>query len=209
MADSRLWRLCGKRIRASRRCLLHAAGNAGQRHWPRTCVTGFHLASLAPTLRHWLPPCHPERSRGICFAPFSLHKFLHELQHRMGRGTWVSIAVASLPGMTFLPFLLKEWFLCVSDAGAHVRICGRRKAQSRSLDCARDDKGEASGVGRQPLVAFERQAYAAPRRCLLHAAGNASVAPNLRHWLPPCHPERSRGMNPSLGWGIVGYCGCA
>ncbi len=40
--------------------------------------------------------CHPERSRGICFAPFSCHKFLHELQHRMSRGTWVSLPAALL-----------------------------------------------------------------------------------------------------------------
>ncbi len=51
----------------------------------------------------------------------------------------------------YLPFLLKEWFLCVSDAGAHVEICGGRKAQSRSLDCARDDKRGARDVCRHCL----------------------------------------------------------
>ncbi len=30
--------------------------------------------------------------------------------------------------------------LRVSDTGAHGELCGARKAQSRSLDCARDDK---------------------------------------------------------------------
>ncbi len=42
--------------------------------------------------------------------------------------------------------------LCPSDAGAHVKICGRRKAQSRSLDCARDDKRgrlEGNSEGRE------------------------------------------------------------
>ncbi len=36
--------------------------------------------------------------------------------------------------------LSRPTFLCLSDTGARVEICGRRKAQSRSLDCARDDK---------------------------------------------------------------------
>ncbi len=30
--DSSVWRLRDKHMRASRRCLLHAAGNAGNRH---------------------------------------------------------------------------------------------------------------------------------------------------------------------------------
>ncbi len=87
------------------------------------------------------------QSRDLLWA-FLLPRIFTELQHRMSRGTWVSIAAASLPRVTLLPFLLKEWSLCVSDAGAHVEICGGRKAQSRSLDCARDDKKGGRWLGR-------------------------------------------------------------
>ena len=79
------------------------------------------------------PLCHPERSRGICCAPFSFHQSVHELQHRTSKWTHPLAA-----GSIVIP---TGGFLRLSDAGAHVQIGGRRKAHSRSLDCARDDKG--------------------------------------------------------------------
>ncbi len=108
---------------------------------------------------HRPPFCHPERSRGICFAPFSLHKFLQSssighaeeplLQQEWQERTPGSEAAAI---ETHVPLLIRCW--------CSVKLCGGRKAQSRSLDCARDDKrGRWPGTvcvavvgGRGPVV---------------------------------------------------------
>ncbi len=75
-------------------------------------------------------------------------------------------------------FLLKEWFLCVSDAGAHVEICGGGKAHSRSLDCARDDKLGASGACRHCLRREAntggKPAYACPSNATRCCNSNAT-----------------------------------
>ena len=92
--------------------------------------------------------CHPERSRGICFAPFSLHKFLQSssighaeepfFQQECRKVTPGNEAAAI---ETDVPLPIRSW--------SSVKICGGRKAQSRSLDCARDDKrGRGNGKGR-------------------------------------------------------------
>ncbi len=92
---------------------------------------------LSPTTTPNL--CHPERSRGICCAPFSCHEFLQSscighaeepfFQQQCRKVTPGSEAAAI---ETHVPLLIR----CRSS----VKIRGGRKAHSRSLDCARDDK---------------------------------------------------------------------
>ncbi len=138
-----------------RHCLRREANTGGKPAYAchsnatRGCYSKRHTRRVGQC--HWTPICHPERSRGICFAPFWLHKSLHELQHRTRRGTILSAGMAGKSLVAAKRLLSRPTFLCPSDAGAHVKICGGRKAQSRSLDCARDDKGGASDGGRHCL----------------------------------------------------------
>ncbi len=73
-------------------------------------VSGF----CAPIRTPFVPRA---QSRDLLYA-FLLPQILTELQLGWAEERGVSIAAASLPGVTFLAFLLKECFFYVSDAGA-------------------------------------------------------------------------------------------
>ncbi len=80
--------------------------------------------------------------------------------------------------------LLRATFLCSSDAGDSVRIRGWRKAQSRSLDCARDDKRGSSrctGVGGWICTKTRNPASVTP----------GSIQARLATLLPAAPVERS------------------
>ncbi len=94
---------------------------------------GGRPAPLAPTLSS------RAKSRDLLCA-FLLPQISTELQDRTRRGTILSAGMAGESLVAAKRLLLRPTFLCPSDAGAHVEICGGRKAHSRSLDCARDDK---------------------------------------------------------------------
>ncbi len=133
----------------------------------------------------------------------SLHKFLHELQHRTRRGTVLSAGMAGESLLAAKRLLSRPTFLCPSDAGAHVEICGGRKAHSRSLDCARDDKLGASDIGRQCLRREAntggKPAYAcrsnATRGCNSNATCGGRPTPLAS---PLCHPSSARDDNGAM-----------
>src|SRR4051794_25076506 len=115
----------------------------------------------APILVIQPHPCHPSspklssraQSRDLLCA-FLLPQISTELRHRTRRGTILSAGMAGESLLAAKRLLLSLTFLCPSDAGARVEICGGRRAQSRSLDCARDDKtgrlkGKSRGTERQ------------------------------------------------------------
>ncbi len=77
------------------------------------------LPPPTPLPNHRPPFCHPERSRGICFAPFSCHKFLHELRHRTRRGTILSAGMHEIHSCseaaaieTHVPLPIRCWSSC-------------------------------------------------------------------------------------------------
>ncbi len=158
---------------------------------------GARISQLAPTLS-------PERSRGSAVA---FPQNFAELQHRMGRGTWVSIAAASLPGVTscipaegMVPLRVRCW--------SSVEICGGRKAHSRSLDCARDDKVGARGACRHCLRREAntggKPAYACPsnatRCCHSNAAHGGRPTPLARAlW----SEAEGCGEKSGLGWRVL------
>ena len=85
----------------------------------RLCRGTFNSPPPAHAGEAVAPPlCHPERSRGICCAPFSLHRFLQS--SRIGYAEEPSTHHHPLPRkpLALLPFLRKDWFRCLSDPGA-------------------------------------------------------------------------------------------
>ena len=124
---------------------LYLSSRAQSPSFPLTIAPFFVIPSavviISPTIAPFLSS---QRSRGICFAPFSSTDF------------YTSPCI----GHAEEPFFQQEWqeshswqrsgcyrdprsSAFLSDTGARVEICGRRTAQDRSLDCARDDKGGA------------------------------------------------------------------
>ncbi len=85
------------------------------------------------------PPLSSRAQSRDLLCAFLLPQISTELQHRTRRRTIFSrmageslLAAERLLSETHVPLPIRCW--------SSVKICGGRKAQSRSLDCARDDK---------------------------------------------------------------------
>ena len=116
-----------------------------------------HPATFVIRYRDYIPAC-PSLSRppplssraqsGDAFAPFWLHKYLHELLYRTGVGTHWSAELAGVSMFAGNGW----WFEVLVPPRVRYRSSCRdlwsQKGESRSLDSARDDKGGAGCKGR-------------------------------------------------------------